>query len=55
VYQNASISFTTHYKGFVDVKTTEVISSFGVTDILVKTIGIGQGNLSDEVLLIELH
>jgi hypothetical protein len=55
VYQNASISFTTHYKRFVDVKTTQVISSLGVTDILVKTIGIGQGNLSDEVLLIELH
>lgn len=55
VYQNGSISFTTHYRRFVDVKTTQVINSIGVTDILVKTIGIGPGNLSDEVLLIELQ
>lgn len=54
VYQNGSISFTTYYRRFVDVKTTQVINSIGDTEILVKTIGIGAGNLSDEVLLIEL-
>ena len=55
VYQNGSISFTTYYRRFVDVKTTQVINGIGVTDILVKTIGVGPGNLSDEVLLIELQ
>jgi hypothetical protein len=55
VYQNGSISFTTYYRQFVDVKTTQVINSTGVTDILVKTVGIGPGKVSDEVLLIELQ
>lgn len=54
VYQNGSISFTTYYRRFVDVKSTQVISGTGNTDILLKTVGLGQGNLSDEVLLIEL-
>ncbi len=54
VYQNGGISFTTYYRRFVDVKTTQVINGKGNTDILVKTIGVGPGNLSDEVLLIEL-
>tara|TARA_R110000751_G_scaffold301415_5_gene413827 strand:- start:27864 stop:28379 length:516 start_codon:yes stop_codon:yes gene_type:complete len=55
VYQNGSISFTTYYRQFVDVKTTQVINGIGVTDILVKTIGVRPGNLSDQVLIIELQ
>tara|TARA_R110000787_G_scaffold17143_1_gene54091 strand:+ start:216 stop:671 length:456 start_codon:yes stop_codon:yes gene_type:complete len=55
VYQNGTISFTTYYRRFVDVTTTQIINGKGNTDILVKTIGVGPGNLSDEVLLIELQ
>ena len=55
VYQNGIISFTTYYRRFVDVNTTQIINGKGVTDILVKTIGVGPGNVSDEVLLIELQ
>ena len=55
VYQNGTISFTTYYRRFVDVTTTQMINGKCKTDILVKTIGVGPGNLSDEVLLIELH
>jgi hypothetical protein len=54
VYQNGTFSFTSYYRGFVDVNTTQIISGKGNTDILVKTIGVGSGNVSDEVLLIEL-
>ena len=55
VYQNGTISFTTYYRRFVDVNTTQIIKGKGDTDILVKTIGVGPGNNSDEVLLIELQ
>jgi len=55
VYQNGTISFTTYYKRFVDVNTTQIINGKGDTDIIVKTIGIGPGDISDEVLLIELQ
>ena len=55
VYQNGTISFTTYYRRFVDVNTTQIIKGKGDTDILVKTIGAGPGNNSDEVLLIELQ
>ena len=55
VYQNGTISFTTYYRRFVDVNTTQIIYGKGDTDILVKTIGVGLGNDSDEVLLIELQ
>ncbi|UQD56534.1 hypothetical protein [Flavobacterium sp. K5-23] len=55
VYQNGTISFTTYYRRFVDVATTQIINGKGNTDILVKTIGVAPGNLSNEVLLIELH
>jgi len=55
VYQNETISFTTYYRRFVDVNTTQIINGKGNTDILVKTIGVGPGNLSDEILLIELQ
>jgi hypothetical protein len=55
VYQNGTISFTTYYKRFVDVNTTQIINGKGDTDIIVKTIGVGPGDISDEVLLIELQ
>ena len=55
VYQNGKISFTTYYRRFVDVTTTQIINGKGNTDILVKTIGVGPGNVTDEVLLIELQ
>ena len=55
VYQNGTISFTTYYRRFVDVNTTQIINGKGDTDIFVKTIGVGPGNFSDEVLLIELQ
>ena len=55
VYQNGTISFTTYYRRFVDVNTTQIINGTGVTDILVKTIGVNPGNVTDEVLLIELQ
>lgn len=55
VYQSGGIRFTTYYRRFVDVKTTQVINSIGLTDILVKTIGVSPGKFSDEVLLIELQ
>jgi hypothetical protein len=55
VYQNGTISFTTYYRRFVDVNTTQIINGKGNTDIIVKTIGVGTGNITDEVLLIELQ
>lgn len=55
VYQNETISFTTYYRQFVDVNTTQIINGKGDTDILVKTTGVVPGNLTDEVLLIELQ
>jgi hypothetical protein len=55
VYQNGTISYTTHYRRFVDVKTTQIISGKGNTEITVKTIGVGKGNVTDEVLLVELQ
>lgn len=55
VYQNGTISFTTYYRRYVDVKTTQMISGKGNTEITVKTIGVGKGNITDEVLLIELQ
>ena len=55
VYQNGTISFTTYYRRFLDVNTTQIINGKGDTDIRVKTIGVGPGNVTDEVLLIELH
>lgn len=55
VYQNETISFTSYYRRFVDVNTTQIINGKGNTDILVKTIGVSPGNLTDEVLLIELQ
>lgn len=55
VYQNGAISYTTHYRRFVDVKTTQIISGKGDTDISVKTIEVAKGNGTDEVVLIELQ
>ena len=55
VYQNGTISFTTYYRRYVDVKTTQMIRGKGNTEITVKTIGVGKGNVTDEVLLIELQ
>uniref|UniRef100_UPI00404B4FAD hypothetical protein n=1 Tax=Flavobacterium sp. TaxID=239 RepID=UPI00404B4FAD len=55
IYQNKEISFTTYYRQFVDVASTQIISGKGATDILVKTIGVRPGNVTDEVLLIELQ
>lgn len=56
VYQNETISFTTYYRRFVDVNTTQIINGKGNTDIIVKTIGVVPGNITDdEVLLIELQ
>lgn len=55
VYQNGAMSFTTYYRRYVDVKTTQMIRGKGNTEITVKTIGVGKGNITDEVLLIELQ
>lgn len=55
VYQNGSMSFTTYYRRFVDVKNTQVIKGAGNTDILLKSVGLAKGNLSNEVLLVELQ
>ncbi|TRO64510.1 hypothetical protein [Christiangramia sabulilitoris] len=55
VYQNGAISFTTYYRRFVDVAATQIINGKGNTDIIVKSIGVGPGNITDEVLLIELQ
>jgi hypothetical protein len=54
VYQNGKISFSTFYKRFVDVTTAQIISGQGNINITVKSLGVGLGNLGDEVLLIEL-
>jgi hypothetical protein len=55
IYQNQEISYTTYYRRFVDVKTTQIISGKGATDIVVKKIGVGPGNITEEVILIELQ
>jgi hypothetical protein len=54
VYQNGTISFTTYYRRFVDVNTTQIINGKGITNILVKKVGVGLGNLTNEILFIEL-
>ena len=44
------------YTAVVNINnTTQIINGKGNTDIIVKTIGVGTGNITDEVLLIELQ
>ena len=55
VYQNGTESNTTYSRRFADVVTTQTIKGIGSADIVVKKVGVGPGNFSKEVVLIELH
>ncbi len=55
VYQNGTESNTSYHCRFVDVVTTQTINGIGNADIVVKKVGVGPGDFSKEVVLIELH
>lgn len=55
VYQNGEISFTSCYRGFVDVTATQIVNGTGNCNIVVKKTGVGPGHITGEVILIELR
>lgn len=55
VYQNGKINFTTYYRQFVDVSSTQIVNGTGKCNIVVKKTGVGPGHLTGEVILIELR